>query len=267
MILLKLLAPTFVLMIALLQVGFASRWRDRRTRRHELVLKLLVSIMILGTFVTSWIVIADHRESKKNAMLFRELREVAAQEAQAATKREQAAIDRNQALEAKLGSLQQTLDPFVALASRQYPAVSVDAALAKLADDVRRQYEQLETIRDYTETAKLNFVGTSGMAVPPLVERTAISRMLEGAVIITESRSSYMCDPASIQKYATVSAQSSRFPFAYYALAFCLSQSGDGSWKHYAVRAVEILRRTTTIDGHHPNHDQALRELEEALRQ
>jgi phosphoribosyl 1,2-cyclic phosphodiesterase len=31
------------------------------------------------------------------------------------------------------------------------------------------------------------------------------------------------------------------------------------------MQAVEILKRTTTIEGHHPNHDQALQELSKAI--
>jgi len=246
MFLLKLFPPTIVLIAALLQIGLMSRWRDRRTRGHNRRLRWFVIFMIIAALSTCAVVITDQYESNK---------------------REQAAIDRNRGLEAQLRFLHQNLQPFVDLASRQYPALDVGVALAKLADDVRAQQKQLEIIRDYTEVAKLNFAGTSGTAVLPLAEQTPISRMLDGALTITDGRSQYKCDPASIQQYETVSTQSPRFPFAYYALAFCLSQSGDATWKQYAVRAIEILNRTTTIDGHHPDHDQALHELEEALRQ
>jgi hypothetical protein len=112
--------------------------------------------------------------------------------------------------------LQKRLQPFEQLALHQYPQLATEMALAKLAEDLKRQGEQIETVRDYTEIAKYNFVGTSGTAVPPLYEHTAISRMLEGAFTITDNRCRYLCDHTSMKKFEAVITQYPRFPFAYW---------------------------------------------------
>ena len=114
---------------------------------------------------------------------------------------------------------------------------------------------ELDVIRTYTEVSKLNFVGKTGTVSLPLIEDTPISRMLEGAFTVTDGHSRYACDPAAVGKFHEVIERYPKFPFAYYALAFCLSQSGDSSWRGYAIKAAEILSKTTMIDGHHPNHD------------
>jgi hypothetical protein len=41
-----------------------------------------------------------------------------------------------------------------------------------------------------------------------------------------------------------------RFPFAYVALAESMRYRGDPLWREYAKKAVSILEKTTTIEGH-----------------
>ncbi|MBI2182284.1 MAG: hypothetical protein HYU31_15880, partial [Deltaproteobacteria bacterium] len=112
---------------------------------------------------------------------------------------------------------------------------------------------------------KLNIIGTTGTVAPPLKEETNISRMLEGTFTVANDRASYPCNPSTIAKFQEVIAKVPDFPFSYYAMASCLRQRGDSSWKGYAMKAVDILENTTIIDGHHPSHDQVLRELNLAL--
>jgi hypothetical protein len=121
--------------------------------------------------------------------------------------------------------------------------------------------DRVDTLAGYAEVARLNFLGTSGAAIPPLVEQSAISRALQTAVIVSDNNLQYKCDDASIQIFRDVAARYPRFPFSQYALALCLQKKGDATWRDHALKAVEILKRTTTIDGHHPNHDHALQEL------
>jgi hypothetical protein len=73
------------------------------------------------------------------------------------------------------------------------------------------------------------------------------------------------CDDESLSAYTQASALEPRFPFGHYALALCLLQKGDPTWRHQAEAAVEILRITTTIAGHHVNHDQTLQFLLQLL--
>lgn len=163
-------------------------------------------------------------------------------------------------------ALQKLLDPFKIVAARRFPQMETEAALAKLADEVDLQRKQLNAIRRYTQVSKLNFIGTTGTVAPPLKEETGISRILEGTFAIDNNRARYSCDPAAIAKFQEVIVKFPDFPFSYYAVAFCLSRRGDSSWKGQAMKAIKILENTVTIDGHHPNHDDALSELRLALR-
>jgi len=162
-------------------------------------------------------------------------------------------------------ALQKLLDPFKSVATRRFPELETDAALAKLATEVDLQRDELNSIRRYTQVSKLNIIGTTGTVLPPLTEETGISRMLKGTFTIANDSASWSCDAVTTAKFQEVIAKFPDFPFTYYALATCLRQRGDGSWKRYATKAIEILKNTTKIDGHHPSHDQALRELEQAL--
>ncbi|MEK7409289.1 MAG: hypothetical protein AAB225_29855, partial [Acidobacteriota bacterium] len=138
-------------------------------------------------------------------------------------------------------ALQKLLDPFKKMATRRFPQLDTEAALAKLAAQVDLQRKGLNTIRRYTEVSRLNFIGTTGMAGAGLEEETPISRMLEGTFTVDNNRSRFSCDSAAILKFQEVVGKFPDFPFSYYALAFCLSQRGDKSWKGYATKAVEIL--------------------------
>jgi hypothetical protein len=141
----------------------------------------------------------------------------------------------------------------------------VNAGLESSRADASELRSRLDTLKEYSEVARLNFVGTSGTAVAPLVEHTGISRALESAVEISGTRSQYRCDPKSLQTFREVIVRYPQFPFSHYALAFCLQRNGDTTWKQHATAAIEILKKTTTIDGHHSNHDQALQKLQKAL--
>jgi len=144
---------------------------------------------------------------------------------------------------------------------------AVISLLAPLKDEVTQQRKELTTIQQYTEVSKLNHIGTTGTVLPPLTETTGISQLLDGAVSVTNNVAQFSCDAVAISKYRNVIATYPNFPFSYYSIAKCLRQAGDNSWRGSARQAVEILRHTTTIDGHHPSHDAALNEPEQALRQ
>lgn len=56
------------------------------------------------------------------------------------------------------------------------------------------------------------------------------------------------------------------FPFGYYAKAKSLRLKNDNSWRDFATKGIEILEITTSISGHHQNHDEALKALKEWMR-
>lgn len=147
---------------------------------------------------------------------------------------------------------------------------AVLALLAPLKDQVTLQRKELNALQQYTEVSKLNVMGKPGIVRLPLTEETPISRILEGSFVLQDldgtEHANISCDAAAIQKFHGVVESYPKFPFSYYALAFCLKRQHDPSWRDYAIRAVEIFKITITIDGHHRSHDMTLNELAQALQ-
>jgi hypothetical protein len=148
---------------------------------------------------------------------------------------------------------------------------AVLALLSPLKDEVDLQRKELSVLQQYTEVSQLNILGKSGKVRAPLTEETPISRMLAGAFTMhdvdgAEQVDGVLCDAASMQKFRAVVQSYPKFPLSYYALYVCLNNQGDASWREYANRAEEILKLTTTIDGHHPSQDVYLRDLNQKLK-
>ena len=53
-----------------------------------------------------------------------------------------------------------------------------------------------------------------------------------------------------------------QFPFAYLYLSTYLKGIGDTSWKDVAHKGIAILKITTQIAGHQPDHDTALKQFQ-----
>ena len=140
------------------------------------------------------------------------------------TEREQQLSSQMDALVKGNDALQKMLEPFRKVAIRRFPQMETESALAKLAIEVDVQRKELNAIRRYTQVSKLNFIGTTGTAVPPLKEETGISRMLEGTFSLEDNRARFACDPTTVGKLQQAIAQFPDFPFSYYALAFCLNK-------------------------------------------
>jgi hypothetical protein len=64
MIFIKLLPPILALLSGILHLGLANKWRDRRTKKHRVVLGLTVIIMILAMLATLWIIIEDDKKER-----------------------------------------------------------------------------------------------------------------------------------------------------------------------------------------------------------
>ena len=124
--------------------------------------------------------------------------------------------------------------------------------------------DELGGLRKYGRVSELNVKGVTGKYGKGMVEKTPISRKLEGAYTNGENDGESglqpRCDKESMAKFEQVAREHPNFPFAYWGLASCLGQVGNvrasGLAVMHAKRAMEILEHTTQIDGHHPNHDQ-----------
>jgi len=135
-------------------------------------------------------------------------------------------------------------------------------------EEVRKVKAQLEAIRDYSEVARLTFKGLpvefSGGG--DIVFSTALSNSMKPAFEeIDANHSHFGCSDTALAALQNTKDRFPKFPFSYYGLAYCLMKAGDTRWRGYALTLSEILEQTTTIAGHAPDHDQALKESRAAL--
>jgi len=68
-------------------------------------------------------------------------------------------------------------------------------------------------------------------------------------------------DDEAIAHYKNILNKNPKYPFPYYLLAEAYHLRGDIIWLTYAQKAIDILKITTSIPNHAPNHDQALSNL------
>jgi hypothetical protein len=127
---------------------------------------------------------------------------------------------------------------------------------------------EVSSVRDFSYIATLSFSGTSDLpdsGVLSLV--TELARMVAGIFQYVEPEQ-YVpnCSDEALERARSTIAKYPKFPFTYYALAVCLRDRGDNEWRTYASQAMQILEKTSKIDGHHWSHNVALNNLRDILR-
>ena len=141
MFVLKVIAPLFVLAVALTQIALEHRWHDRRTKKHRRIRGLLVLLLIISTCATIAVVASDHRSSQK-------LEEQVSGLRMEAGTRESAAKQERAVLQEEVVRLEQKLDPFLKVALARFPNLAPESALQRLSEEIdvlRERTMQLET--------------------------------------------------------------------------------------------------------------------------
>lgn len=129
------------------------------------------------------------------------------------------------------------------------------------------QKNAVDAIRDFAGMAELNPLGKKFLTGNTISYSTKISKIMDGAISVDDKKYEFKCTDAALRYYEQAIDEYPKFPFSYYALAFCLRQRQNPKWTEYAKKAQGILSKTTEIDGHHDTHDQALQKIETWLRQ
>jgi len=141
--------------------------------------------------------------------------------------------------------------------------------ITEYQEDIEEQKKTIDALRDYSHVAQLDALGSPPGFGPgsdikfdsPLIE------MLKGTYTTRKKQIFMKRDTKAEARYREVIDKYPNFPFAYYFVALCLRERNDKGWRQYAEAAVNILLKTTTIDGHNENHDEVLRKLQSYLNQ
>ena len=132
---------------------------------------------------------------------------------------------------------------------------------------IKKQLEQAQNLnhklqqeQEYIFLAKYNVLGLFGLAMPPLVEHSALNNII-GAYIHHEPNGEFHwdCTPEALKAYTESIKAESNFPFAYYYRGSCARKDNTGDWQNDMATARAILNITTHIPGHNANHDAVLK--------
>lgn len=136
-------------------------------------------------------------------------------------------------------------------------------------EEVKRKKDletQVELLKNYSYIATFTIDGQVSLGGGGLLSSSEVSSLVPEVFTMRSGGISWNCDYNTLNKFRTVIESYPDFPFSYYCLAKCLYAEGDKSWRTYAVKAFEILEKTTKITPHHRDHDEALKELEGYLK-
>jgi hypothetical protein len=133
--------------------------------------------------------------------------------------------------------------------------------------EVEKLRETIRLMQEYSVVAKLGMDGTLEDTEPPLSRVSDISKSLNGAIVRDGTEHRISCDDKSLQALRDTAARFPMFPFSFFGLAYCLQRSGNSLWAVYALKAVDVLNRTTMVPDRHPAHSAVLSQLNDALSQ
>jgi len=95
-----------------------------------------------------------------------------------------------------------------------------------------------------------------------------LSGWVDGYVKATASGKQVRFDDEAISHFEEALKKYPKYPFSYYFLAEAFRLKGDNELaKTYAKQGIEILQVTTRIPNHSPDHDDALKNLQNLLNE
>ena len=122
----------------------------------------------------------------------------------------------------------------------------------------------LRNFSEYGEVAALNFKGAKSIGRDYSVPGP-LSGWNDKFVRDMGAEKQVRYDDAAIAKYEFIRKAFPKYPFSYFFLAESYKLRGDARWREYALEAVNILKITTTLPNHAPDHDEALKILQITL--
>jgi tetratricopeptide (TPR) repeat protein len=133
-------------------------------------------------------------------------------------------------------------------------------------DWLRREAERLlsQNLAEYGEVATVNFRGTHVPRETQSVQ-TPLVGWIDTYVRDTSEGQLIRHDDEAIAYYTRLQEAYPKYPFSYYFLAEAYRRRGEGRWRDYAQKAIEIFTITTSLPHHVPNHDEALAHLQKML--
>lgn len=121
----------------------------------------------------------------------------------------------------------------------------------------------LAAIRDYSWIARLDVLGNPpGAGIgSDLQYNDELTGLLKDMYTIIDNQIRMKRGIEAEKRYLNVIESFPKFPFGYYFLAISLKERNMDEWRTHAREAQRILKITTQIDGHRPQHDEVLEKI------
>ena len=262
---LKILGPSL-----LFAYGVYHDWSKQHDKSvRELVWRTAVTTVAVAAMVA--VIVVDHRSQAAAVAEAQNIQAAAVAEAQkeaafAAAAQEEAAEARK-----SLQGLEESVAEVVAFVRERDPGLTEQEALDRVIEELRERAadleDQLTGLTMYSAVSKLGVLGESGTAGPGLRENSPLIRALEGTWDDRDGSLYVRCDQTALAKFSAAAESHPSFPFTHYALSECAFRAGDDAWRQHVDRALEILRHTTRIAGHHRHHAEVYQRLRSRLEQ
>lgn len=167
----------------------------------------------------------------------------------------------NQKLRAEKLELREQLTPFITIATQYYPTTEANS-LGLLAQRIGGLELDLITLPDYQEAATWSFTGRVVLSQSKDSMISAAGQASGWTNGFISDDDTIRCDNEARDHYLNQIDLYPLFPFPYYVLSTCLKNVNDDGWLTYTEKAIQILRKTTQMPNHHPDHDAILALLE-----
>lgn len=133
-----------------------------------------------------------------------------------------------------------------------------------LIKEARQKADRLQ----FYDIALYNAIGNKSakVAAIPLLA-TPINDWSETFVTRGKGKIEFDCSVEAVDACKAVIAKMPQYPFSYYFLAKCLKEQNNPLWREKALKAQQIFKETTAFPSHNADHDLALKELGELLKE
>ena len=133
-----------------------------------------------------------------------------------------------------------------------------------LAKEARQKADRLQ----YYDIAFYNAIGNKSakVAAIPLVA-TPVNDWSELFVTRNKGKIGFDCSAEAVDACKAVIAKMPQYPFSHYFLAKCFKEQNNPLWRENALKAQQIFKETTSFPSHNADHDIALKEIGDWLKE
>ena len=130
---------------------------------------------------------------------------------------------------------------------------------------IKQLEKEILNVKEYSVYATYSIYGTNIKAGSLIKISSDLFDRMKNILFEIEGKVSVNCIKENLPLVDDIIEKYPNFPFGYFAKYEILNKLGDYERLKYAIKAIEILEVTTSIDGHDSSHDVVLNILRQAI--